>query len=119
MEIKAHLKYLRISPRKVRLVADAIKGSDIKTAKTRLNLLVKRSSNPISKLLDSAVANAQHNFNLKKENLYIGNVIVNEGPSLKRWMPRAQGRATEILKRTAHITVILREREQNLKEEVK
>lgn len=109
MEIKAHLNYLRISPRKVRLLANAVKGFSVKEASAQLNILVKRSSDPIAKLVKSAAANAKHNFNIDESNLYVSSILVNEGPSLKRWMPRAQGRATEIIKRTSHITVILDE----------
>jgi len=114
MQVKANLKYLRISPRKVRLVASSIKGLNIKEAKSQLGVLIKRSCDPIEKLLDSAVANAVHNFNLQKDNLYISNILVNEGPSLKRWMPRAMGRAAQILKRTSHVTIILDEREKDV-----
>lgn len=109
MEVKAHLKYLRISPRKARLLANAVKGFSIKEARMQLDVIVKRASAPISKLIQSAAANAKHNFNIEESNLYVSNILVNEGPSLKRWMPRAQGRATEIVKRTSHITVVLDE----------
>jgi large subunit ribosomal protein L22 len=110
MPISAKLKYLRISPRKVRLVANLIRGMDAEEAKTQLKFLPKRAAGPILKLLNSAVANAEHDFNLSKENLYISKITVDAGPSLKRWMPRAMGRATPIMKRTSHVTIVLEER---------
>ena len=104
--VKAKLKYLRISPRKVRLVVDLIRGLKVVEAEKQLRFLNKRAARPILKLLKSAIANAGKN-NLTKENLRIVNILVDAGPSLKRWMPRAMGRATPIMKRTSHITMIL------------
>lgn len=108
-EVIAKLNYLRISPRKIRLVANLIKGLDVNQAKAQLRFLTKKAAQPISKLLDSAIANAS-SFNLDKNNLYISKIIVNQGPSLKRWRPRAFGRATPILKRTSHISLVLEEK---------
>jgi len=110
MLFKAKLKHLRISPRKVRLVADLIKGLPIKQAEVQLKFLAKRSVEPILKLLKSAIANAQNNGNALKENLFVNNVIVDAGPTLKRWRPRAMGRAASIKKRTSHITLILEQK---------
>ena len=110
MPVIAKLNYLRISPRKIRLVTDLIKGLDVTEAKHQLRFLTKRAAQPLAKLLDSATANAQHNFNLDKNNLYIAKILVNQGPTLKRWMPRAFGRATPIAKRTSHITLVLEEK---------
>ena len=107
MEIKAHLKFLRISPRKVRLVSDLIKGKNIKEAKNILQSATKRSASPILKLLNSATANAKHNFHIDGNLLFIKNILVNKGPTLKRRLPRARGMATPINKRSSHISIIL------------
>lgn len=109
MEVKASLKYLRISPRKVRLVADLIRGKKVSEAENYLKILKKRAKEPLLKLLKSAIANARHNFNLSPENLYIAQLQVDEGPSLKRWMPRARGSASLIKKRSSHIYLVLKE----------
>lgn len=108
--IKAKLRHLRISPRKVRLVTDLIKGLDVKKAQKQLEFSPKGVATPILKLLNSAIANARHNANLDENNLYISSILVDPGPTLKRWMPRAMGRATSIMKRTSHITISLEER---------
>ncbi len=118
MKVKAKLNNLRISPRKVRLVIDLIRGLDVSEAKVQLNFLIKRSSKPILKLLDSAIANAKNNFKLDESNLYIAEIFVGEGPTLKRIMPRAMGRAFHIMKRTSHVTIILAERNENKKKEI-
>ena len=110
MKVKAKLNNLRVSPRKVRLVANLVRGLDVANAKTQLNFLIKRSSTPMLKLLNSAVANAKHNFELEESNLYISELFVCEGPTLKRIMPRAMGRAFHIRKRTSHITLVLEEK---------
>lgn len=107
MKVKANLNYLRISPRKVRLVADLIRGMDVKDAETQLRFLTKKAAKPMLKLLKSAIANAEHNFGIDKDNLFVSEIQVNEGPRLKRWMPRAMGRADMILKRTSHIKLVL------------
>jgi len=109
MEVKACLNRLRISPRKVRLVADLARGMNINEARERLEFLNKKSTKPILKLINSAVANAKNNFNLNEDNLYISEIFVNEGPILKRWRPRAMGRAARINKRTSRVMVILSE----------
>jgi len=110
MQVTAKLNNLRMSPRKVRLVANLIKGLTAQEAKDQLRFLPKKAALPISRLLDSAVANAKHNFKLDENNLYVCQILVNGGPSLKRWLPRAMGRATPILKRTSNISLILDER---------
>lgn len=98
-----------MSPRKVKLIADLIRGLDVKKAETQLRFAVKEAKEPMMKLLKSAVANATNNFNLKKENLFIKTIYVNEGPMLKRFTPKAFGRAGKILKRMCHITIVLDE----------
>ncbi|MBI2122159.1 MAG: 50S ribosomal protein L22 [Candidatus Sungbacteria bacterium] len=113
MEIKASLKNLHIAPRKVRLVAGLIKGKDIGRAEVELVNLVKRSSNPILKLLRSAAANAAHNFGLPRESLYIKEIKVDAGQVFKRFRARAFGRAAPIRKRTSHVSLILESREHN------
>lgn len=115
MEIKAQAKFVRMSPRKMRLVADLIRGLDAEEAANQLKFLTKAATRPISKLLNSAVANAVNNFKLQKDNLYIKNIIVNEGPTLKRWQPRAFGRATPIRKRSSHVLIVLAERIESKK----
>ena len=107
MEIKAKLKYLHISPRKVRLVADLLRGKDVKKAKAILDFTIKRAALPLRKLLNSAVANAWHNHRLKEDELYIQEINVNEGPRLKRYRARAQGQAYTIQKRSSHVSLVL------------
>ena len=109
MEVKAKLKYIRISPRKVRLVADIVRGLPTAQALDQLKFANKQAALPLAKLINSAVANAINNFELDKDNLFIKEIKVNEGPTLDRWMPRARGRATPIRKRTSHVDVILAE----------
>ncbi len=119
MEIKAQLNNLRIAPRKVRLVSRYIKGLDAMVAKSKLNYLAKRSGRPISKLIDSAMANAQNNFGLVKENLFIKEIIVNEGRKLKRFRPKGFGTTSPIEKKTSHIRIVLDERTPGLKANIK
>ncbi len=107
MQVKASLNNLRMASRKVRLAADLIKGMDILSAKTQLRFMPKKAAGLILKLLNSAVANAKHNFSIEESNLHILKLVVDGGPSLKRWMPRAMGRATPILKRTCSISLVL------------
>lgn len=110
MEVRAKLRFLRMSPRKVRLVVDAIRGRGVDEAEHRLMYVQKQAVRPVLKLLKSAIANAENNFQIKKDNLYIKKAFVDMGPSLKRWKPRAFGRAAAILKRSSHVTIILDER---------
>jgi large subunit ribosomal protein L22 len=107
MKITANLNHLRMSPRKVRLVADFIRGMDVKEAETQLRFLTKKAAGPVLKLLNSAIANASHDFDIEKDNLYISEIQINEGPTLKRWRARAMGRAAPIMKRTSHINLVL------------
>lgn len=107
--VKAELKNYRQSPRKVRMVVDVIRGKKVKEALNVLSLTTKRSSLPIKKLVESAIANAKHNFNLESENLFIKEISVNEGVTAHRWMPRARGSAAPIRKRSSRILVILDE----------
>jgi large subunit ribosomal protein L22 len=96
-----------MSPRKVRLVAGLVRGLDVARAEAQLGLLNKAAALPVLKLLRSAIANAEHNNKLEKEGLFIKSITVDGGPMLKRWRPRAFGRAAPIRKRTSHITIIL------------
>ena len=111
MEAVAHLKHVRISPRKVQIVLDLIRGKDTDTAMAILKNTNKIAAEHLVKLLKSAVANAEHNFNMDAGNLYVSECFVCPGPTLKRVQPRAQGRAFPILKRTSHITIAVAERE--------
>ena len=115
MQFTAKRKFLRMSPRKVRMVSEAIKGLDVSEAIDQLRLNDKNASDPIIKLLDSGIANAMHNNQVAKDNLFIRNIIVEQGPTMKRWMPRAFGRATMIRKRTSKIKVILEEKKESAK----
>ena len=110
MEAKAHLKYARISPRKVKIVCDLIRGKDAKTAAAILMHTPKAASELLIKLLGSAVANAENNHNMNADNLYVSQVFACPGPTLKRIRPRAQGRAYRIRKRTSHITIAVSEK---------
>ncbi len=103
----ATLRYLRMAPRKVRLVADLIRGLSVHDARIQLQYSAKDASKPLLKLLNSAVANARHNAGLVEDSLQITKITVDGGPILKRWMPRAMGRATPIRKRTSHIELVL------------
>ena len=113
MQYKFRLNNLRIAPRKTRQVASLIKRSSVESAETQLNFQSKRAALPILKLLKSGVASVINNFNLSRDNLFITNVIVDEGPMLKRFRPRAFGRAGAIHKKTSHITLILGESEKS------
>ena len=103
------MKNLRVSQRKTRLVADMIRGKDIDTARTQLQFSTKKTSEDILCLLNSAVANAKNNFRLDEEKLFVEKIVVEEGPTLKRWIPRAQGRASAIKKRTCSVIITLNE----------
>ena len=110
MEAKAHLKFARISPRKVKIVCDLIRGKDVKMAEAILQNTPKAASELMIKLLGSAVANAENNFGMDPEKLYVSETYANPGPILKRGMPRAQGRMYRINKRTRHITIVVAEK---------
>jgi large subunit ribosomal protein L22 len=109
MENRAVLKYLRLSPRKVRVVADQVRGKTVAEALTILRFLEKRGAPHVAKVLGSAVANAKQGKDIDVDALVVKTIMVDEGPTMKRFMPRAMGRATKILKRTCHVTVVVSE----------
>ena len=111
MEARAYLKHIRIAPRKVKIVCDLIRGKDVKNAAAILMTTPKAASEPMAKLLKSAVANAENNHEMNPEKLFVKSVFVCHGPIMKRVRPRAQGRAFRINKRTSHITMVLAEKE--------
>lgn len=111
MEVKASSRYVRISPRKVRIVIDLIRGKSVNEALSLLKYVPKRASVPIAKVIKSAAANAEHNYKLDKDALVISQAYVDEGPTMKRYHPRQRGQAFPILKRTSHITVLVKEKE--------
>lgn len=110
MESIAKARHVRIAPRKVRLVMDMVRGKPVDEALKTLNLVRKAASPVIAKVIRSAVANAENNHEMDTEGLMVTRAFVDEGPTLKRFMPRAMGRATAIRKRTSHITVVLSEK---------
>lgn len=110
MEFKARLSYLRIAPRKARLVATMVRGKRVAEAINILNYSPKRASLHVAKLLQSAVAGADERGEVDIDNLFVKTIFVDEGPTLRRFCPRAMGRATRINKRTSHITVVLDEK---------
>jgi len=109
MPVTAKLRHLRITPRKVRLVADLMRGKKVEEAQNILNFTIKKAASPLLKLLRSAVANAKNSFRLDESNLYISKILVDEGPKYKRWRARARGSADLIQKKTSHVTIILDE----------
>ena len=111
MEAKAILRTARIAPRKVQIVLDLIRGKDYEVAMATVKHTPKAASEYLEKLLKSAAANAENNHNMDKNNLYVAECYVCPGPIMKRIMPRAQGRAYHILKRTSHVTVVLKEKD--------
>lgn len=117
METTAKAKFIRITPKKVRLVANLIKGLDVEEALIQLQFVNKASSASLIKLLKSAIANVEENHKLKRNNLFIREIRIDEGPIMYRWLPRAFGRATPKRKRASHITLILAERVPTLKKE--
>jgi large subunit ribosomal protein L22 len=119
MEIKAKLNHLRITPRKVRLIADFIRNISIKEAKTKLKFIPNRAAEPVLKLLKSAIANAQNNFNVKEDDLYIKRIMVNQDTPFKRWFPISRGRSFPILKRACHIELVLGAKEDAKLEKIK
>lgn len=107
MEVRAVLKYVRISPQKVRKLMAAIKGKPVEAALDILKFMPQKGSNILEKIIRSAIANADQNPDIDVDSLVVRNVFADQGPTLKRFRARARGRGTRILKRTAHITVIL------------
>jgi len=112
MQAKAVARTVRIAPRKARLVVDLIRGKQVGEAIAILKLTPKAASPVVEKLLKSAVANAEHNYDMDVNNLLVEEVFVDEGPTMKRFRPRAQGRASQINKRTSHITVVVSEKKE-------
>jgi len=111
MECKATARYIRMSPQKVRLVVDTIRGKSVAEALAALDSTKKAAVLPVRKVLKSAMANAENNHKVDQvEEMRVAEVFVDGGPSLKRWRPRAMGRAARILKRTSHVTVVLKDR---------
>jgi len=111
MEAKAIARYVRVSPRKARLVVDLIRGKSISDAQAILKFSPRAAAETVEKVLNSAVANAERNLHVRSEQLFVGATFVDEGPTLKRVQPRAHGRAFRINKRTSHITVVVKQRE--------
>ncbi|MCU6711674.1 50S ribosomal protein L22 [Paenibacillus sp. J5C_2022] len=109
-EAKAHVKFVRIAPRKAALVADLIRGKQVGEAIAILRHTPKAASPILEKLLNSAIANAEHNYQLDVNNLVVSQVYANQGPTMKRFRPRAMGRASRINKRTSHITLVVSEK---------
>lgn len=110
-EARATLKFARISSRKVKIVADLIRGKNVDEALAIMKFTPKASSEVLEKLLKSAIANAENNHDMKHENLYVAEIFANQGPTLKRIRPAAKGSAVRIRKRTSHITIVLKEKE--------
>ncbi len=119
MPVTAKLRHLRIAPRKVREVADLIRGKRVDEAQALLEFLVRKSAEPVLKLLKGAIASARYSFQIEKSNLYISKIFVDEGPKLKRWKPASRGRVSPILKRTSNITIVLDEIEKKKRKKVK
>ena len=109
MEVQAKLRYARITPRKMRLVANLAKGLPVEKAHFQLKFSQKKGGKLLSKLLDSAIANAKEKGGVDVDNLFVKNVTVDDGPIMKRFMPRAMGRAYKILKKMSHVTITLGE----------
>ncbi len=105
MQVKAVARYVRVAPNKVRQVAAQIRGLEVEEARALLTLSPKGAAEPLRKTLDSAVANAEHNNGLDADELVVASAVIDEGPALERYRPRAMGRATALRKRTSHITV--------------
>lgn len=112
MEARASARYVRISPYKARQVIDEIRGKNLYEALALLRVTRRKAADLIYKVVQSAAANAEHNYEMDRDKLYVAEAYVDGGPILKRWRPRAQGRAYPIQRRTSHITVVLKEREE-------
>ena len=109
MEVKASLQHLRMSAQKVRLVLDIVRKMPVEAALDQLKFINKKASLPVAKLIKSAIANGENTYSLDKSNLFIKEIKADEGVTLKRWMPRAHGRASAIRKRGCHVSVVLAE----------
>ena len=110
MEVKAVSKYVRISPQKVHIMIDAVKGKPVETALEILKFMPQKAAYTVEKIVRSAVSNADQHPDIDVDSLVVRNIIADQGPTLKRFKARARGRGTRILKRTSHITVILAEK---------
>lgn len=113
MKVRAQAKYVRMSPSKVRLVLDHVRGLPVNEAQVLLDFTERRAAEPVSKVLKSAVANASNNYGFDAEELVVAEAFADEGPTLKRFRPRARGRATPIHKRTSHITIVVSDNEED------
>lgn len=107
MEVAAKLKFARISPQKCRLVADQVRGKPVEQALQILGFSPKKAAGLLKKVLESAIANAEHNEGADIDELKVSRIFVDEGPTMRRWKPRAKGRVNHILKRTSHVTVMV------------
>src|SRR5438132_11894807 len=112
MQAKAIQRYVRITPRKCNQVLDLIRGQGVEQAQTTLQFTPKLGARIVQKVLKSAVANALHESKIRVEDLYVKEAVVGAGPTLKRWLPRAQGRATPLLKRMSHVSIIVASKEE-------
>ncbi|MCI9128951.1 MAG: 50S ribosomal protein L22 [Eggerthellaceae bacterium] len=112
MEVKSQAKYVRVSPRKARVVVDLVRGKSVEQAREILAFTNRAIAETVEKVLNSAVANAEHNNNLNPSTLVVKKAYVDEGPTLKRIRPRAKGSASRINKRTSHITIVVAPREE-------
>lgn len=111
MEARAIAKYVRISPLKVNFICNEIRGKQVDEALSILKFTPKKGARILEKVLNSAIANAENNLNLDRDNLYVSEAYANDGPHMKRWRPKAKGMAYPILKRSSHIGVVVKERE--------
>jgi large subunit ribosomal protein L22 len=107
MEVTAKLRFARISPQKCRLVADQVRGKPVEQALQILGFSPKKAAGIVKKVLESAIANAEHNEGADIDELKVSRILVDEGPTMRRWKPRAKGRVNHILKRTSHVTVMV------------
>lgn len=114
MKVKAQARFVRQSPYKVRRVLDLVRGLPVEEAEHVLRLTQRGATEPVAKVLKSAIANAEHNHALDAEELVVSEAFADEGPTLKRFRPRARGRATQIRKRTSHITIIVSDRAEEI-----
>jgi large subunit ribosomal protein L22 len=111
VEAKAVAKYIRISPRKMKFVCDMVRNKSVDEALTILKFYPSKGARILEKVVQSATANAENNLNLDRDKLYVSEVYANQGPTLKRWRPRAKGSAYKILKRSSHVGAVVKERE--------
>ena len=114
MKVRAQAKYIRQAPNKVRIVLDVVRGLPVNEAEQVLRHLNRRAAEPVAKVLKSAVANAEHNHSLDADALFVAEAFADEGPTLKRFRPRARGRATRVRKRTSHITIVVADRNREV-----